>query len=149
MTSISWPQTILVFFVCPPPTPSEYIPPLSHRTIHFVSFANYTAARFKAPVTFDCFVLMTTVSGNLLRGARARIYNFTTYKARAVRSSTGQSHSCRRSKDPVVDSPPLLLPAATSASQFGLPYSYILQTSADRTDGQTTLHPFYGARYCI
>lgn len=106
LTSISWPQTILVFFVCPPPSPSEYIPPLSYRTIHFVSFANYTATRFKAPVTFDCFVLMTTVSGNLLRGARARIYNFTTYKARAVRSSTGQSHSCRRSKDPVVDSSP-------------------------------------------
>jgi len=71
-----------------------------------VSFANYTVASFKALVTFNCFVLMTTVSGNLLRGAWERIYNFTTYKACALRSSTGQSHSCRRSENPVVDSSP-------------------------------------------
>lgn len=77
-----------------------------------MSFVNYTTARFRALVTFDCFILMTMVSRNLLRGAWTRIYNFTTYKARALRSSTGQSHSYRRFENPVVDSSPcsFLLP---------------------------------------
>lgn len=101
LTSISWLQTILVS-VCS----RIYISPLSYRTIHFASFANYMAAHFRALVTFDCFVIMTTVSGNLLRGAWARIYNFTTYKARTLRSCTGQSHSCRRFEDSVVDPSP-------------------------------------------
>lgn len=123
----------------------EHIPLLSYRTIHF---ANYTAVRFRALVIFDCFVLMTMISRNLLRGAWARIYNFTTYKAHALRNSTGQSHSCRRFENPVVDSSPcsFLLPPYPSNSGSR---SYILQTLTDRTDGQTTLHLFYRARYCI
>jgi len=46
-------------------------------------------------------------SGLLLRSARAGIYSFTTYKARALRNCVGQSRSRQRFEDPVMDSFPL------------------------------------------
>ncbi|KAG7191027.1 hypothetical protein KM043_007073 [Ampulex compressa] len=42
---------------------------------------SYATGDSVALTTLDRSVLMTEVTGTLLRGARARVYNFTTYKA--------------------------------------------------------------------
>lgn len=105
------------------------------KTICLVKFANYTPGRFTAAVTFGCIVLMTIVSGRPSYVQHTtRIYNFTTYKARAPHTCAGSILlPCWRFEDPVVDSlPRVSLRDRHLTLGSSCPYSHIPQTTAGR-----------------
>lgn len=99
-------------------------------------------------VTFDCFVLMTIVSDSTFYVTLER--GFTTLQPiKLVRCK-----AVRVNLTPVSGSRIRLwthssfLPVRPYLHGLG-PCSHIFQTTAGRTNDQTTLHLFYGLQYCI